>query len=137
MKSINLLNVTAKEKVDRLPAFMKYATKVLLDCIDNIINGKCDDNTILSAISNMENNAAGKFNKDDLATYDEAAQILGFNPTNRVGLKKLLDKYGIKQVTIGKTKVGFKRIEIIILKDKLLMEANNIKIRVTQRRKTL
>lgn len=119
MKNFDLLNATAKGRIDKLPPFMRYVIGTLLDCIDNIINGKCDEGTIVSAMSTVQNNVNGRFSKEDLLTYDEAGNVLGFGTTNRVGLKKLLDKNGIKQVMIGNTKVGFSRSEILVLKERL------------------
>lgn len=95
---------------------MRYVINALLDCIDNIINGKCDEGTLVSTMGTLQNNASGKFCKADLLNYDEAAKLLGFGATNRVGLKRILDKYGIKQVMFGKTKVGFRRSEVMALK---------------------
>lgn len=119
MKKSDLLNVSAQEKIDKLPYFMRYIINALLDCIDNIINGKCDEETIVSAMSTVQNNTNSRFSECDLLTYDKAGKILGFGTTNRVGLKRLLDKNGIKQVTFGNTKVGFRRDEVMALRDKL------------------
>ena len=122
MLNSDLLSPTAKESIDKLPFFMKYVINVLLDCIDNIINGKCDEDIIVSAMSTMNNNARGKYSNEDLMNYDEAGEVLGFGTTNRVGLKRLLDKHGIKQVVINNMKCGFRRDEILSLKDKLCIK---------------
>lgn len=119
MKKSGLLNASAQEKIDKLPYFMRYIINTLLDCIDNIINGKCDEETIISAMSTVQNNTNSRFSECDLLTYDKAGNLLGFGTTNRVGLKKLLDKNGIKQVTFGNTKVGFRRDEVMALKERL------------------
>lgn len=119
MKKSDLLSASAQEKIDNLPYFMRYIINTLLDCIDNIINGKCDEETIVSAMSTVQNNTDNRFNECDLLNYDEAGNMLGFGTTNRVGLKKLLDKNGIKQVSFGNTKVGFRRDEVMVLKDRL------------------
>ena len=119
MEKSDLLSASAQEKIDNLPYFMRYVINTLLDCIDNIINGKCDEETIVSAMSTVQNNTGNRFNECDLLNYDEAGDMLGFGTTNRVGLKKLLDKNGIKQVSFGNTKVGFRRDEVMVLKDRL------------------
>lgn len=119
MKKSDLLNVSAQEKIDKLPYFMRYIINALLDCIDNIINGKCDEETIVSAMSTVQNNTNSRFSECDLLTYDKAGNLLGFGTTNRVGLKKLLDKNGIKQVTFGNTKIGVRRDEVLALKERL------------------
>lgn len=119
MKKSDLLSASAQEKIDNLPYFMQYIINTLLDCIDNIINGKCDEETIVSAMSTMQNNTNSRFSECDLLTYDKAGELLGLGTTNRVGLKRLLDKNGIKQVKFGNTKVGFRRDEVMALKERL------------------
>lgn len=119
LKNSGLLTATAQERIDKLPPVFRYVIGVLVDCIDNIVNGKCDEDTMVSAMGTLQNNASGKFSKDDLLTYDEAGVLLGFGKTNRVGLKRLLDKNGIKQVVFGNAKVGFRRSEIITLKARI------------------
>ena len=120
MRNLNLLSATAQEKIDKLPFFMRYVIYKLVDCIDDIINGKCDEQILVNTMSTLENNANGRYSKEDLLNYDKAGESLGFGTTNRAGLKKLLDKHGIKQVVINNMKCGFRRDEIMALKDKLL-----------------
>lgn len=98
---------------------MRYVIYKLVDCIDDIINGKCDEQLIVNTMSTLENNANSRYGKDDLMNYDKAGEALGFGSTNRTGLKKLLDKNGIHEVVINNMKVGFRRDEIMALKDKL------------------
>ena len=119
LKKLDLLSASAQEKIDKLPYFMRYIINTLLDCIDNIINGKCDEETIVSAMSTVQNNTNSRFNECDLLTYDKAGELLGFGTTNRVGLKKLLDNNGIKQVTFGNTKIGFRRDEVMALRERI------------------
>ena len=119
LRKSDLLSASAQEKIDKLPYFMRYIINALLDCIENIINGKCDEETIVSAMSTVQNNTNSRFSECDLLTYDKAGNLLGFGTTNRVGVKKLLDKNGIKQVTFGNTKVGFRRDEVMALKERL------------------
>lgn len=119
MKKSGLLNASAEEKIDNLPFFMRYVIYKLIDCIDDIINGKCDEQLIVNTMSTLENNANSRYSKDDLMNYDKAGEILGFGTTNRVGLKNLLDKNNIHEVVINNMKVGFRRDEIMLLKDKL------------------
>lgn len=98
---------------------MRYVIYKLVDCIDDIINGKCDEQILVNTMSTLENNANGRYSKEDLLNYDKAGESLGFGTTNRAGLKKLLDKNGIHEVVINNMKVGFRRDEIMALKDKL------------------
>lgn len=119
MKNSGLLSATAQEKIEKLPFFMRYVIYKLVECIDDIINGKCDEETLVSTLSTINNNANGRYGKEDLMYYDEAGKTLGFGATNRIGLKRLLDRNGIKEVKIGSLKVGFKRSEIMLLRDKI------------------
>ena len=119
MKKSGLLNASAEEKIDKLPFFMRYVIYKLVDCIDDIINGKCDEQILVNTMSTLENNANGRYSKEDLLNYDKVGESLGFGTTNRAGLKKLLDKNGIHEVVINNMKVGFRRDEIMLLKDKL------------------
>ena len=119
MKKLGLLNASAEEKIDKLPFFMRYVIYKLVDCIDDIINGKCDEQILVNTMSTLENNANGRYSKEDLLNYDKAGEILGFGTTNRIGLKNLLDKNNIHEVVINNMKVGFRRDEIMLLKDKL------------------
>lgn len=119
MKKYELLTSSAQEKIDKLPFFMRYVIHRLVDCIDDIINGKCDEQLIVNTMSTLENNANGRYGKDDLLNYDQAGEILGFGCTNRVGLKRLLDKNNIHEVVINNMKVGFRKDEVMALKDKL------------------
>ena len=97
MKKSGLLNASAEEKIDKLPFFMRYVIYKLVDCIDDIINGKCDEQLIVNTMSTLENNANSRYGKDDLMNYDKAGEALGFGSTNRIGLKRLLDKNNIKE----------------------------------------
>lgn len=119
MRNTELLNDKYREQINKLPYFMRYVVNILLDCIDNIINGKCDEDTLVSTMSTIENNTNGRYCKDDLLNYDKAGEILGFGCTNRMGLKKLLDKHNIRQVVINNMKCGFRRTDIMTLRDKL------------------
>lgn len=119
MEKIGLLSDKYHERVNKLPSVMRYVVNVLLDCIDNIINGDCDEDTIVSTMATLENNTMGRYCDADLLNYDQAGDILGFGYTNRVGLKRLLDNNNIHQVTINNIKCGFRRSKIMALRDKL------------------
>lgn len=113
------LNDETKVKIDKLPIVLRTAVNYLLDVIDNIINGKCDEETLTSTMATINNNSKGRIGKEDVVNYDKAAKMLGFSVTNRASLKLLLDKNGIHQVVINNMKCGFLRSDIMALKDKL------------------
>lgn len=129
MKRLDLLSATAQERIDKLPFFMRYVIEKLVDCIDDIVNGKCDERLIVNTMSTLENNAKGRYSSDDLLNYDKAGEALGFGTTNRVGLKRLLDKNNIHEIKIGNSKVGFRRDEIMSLKDRLNEDIRNREIK--------
>lgn len=60
-------------------------------------------------------------NPKDYVTYDGAMKILCMG-NNRAGFKKLMDKYGIKNQNFNNHKIGFKRSDILAVKDKLKEE---------------
>ena len=113
-----MLSDSAKAEVRRLPSFMRYVVGVLLDCIGSIIKGDCEEDSVAAAMATLYNNSAGRYNDSDLVNYGEAAKILGFG-TNRLRLKRTIDKYGIRQVRIKNKRCGFRRSDITNLKDKL------------------
>lgn len=113
------LDDKTKEKIDKLPIVLRLAVNYLLDAIDKIINGECNEDAVTSTMATLNNNASGRICKDDVLNYDKAGEILGFGATNRNGLKAVLDKYGIKQVIINNQRCGFLRSDIMALRDKL------------------
>lgn len=115
------LDQETKDKIDKLPFMLKTAAHYLLDALDNIINGNCNEDAVTSTIGTLNNNASKRFCDSDLLNYDKSCEILGFG-SNRVGMKALLDKHGIKQHTLNNQKVGFLRSDIMALNDKLLEE---------------
>ena len=118
------LDKETKDKIDKLPIVLKTIVNNMLDAIDNIINGKCDEETLTSTASTLNNNAKGRICNEDILNYDKGGKILGFGCTNRVGLKRLLDENGIKQQVVNNQKCGFLRSEIMALRDRLSNDSN-------------
>lgn len=108
-----------QNKIDKLPLILRMALLSLMSAIDRIINGDCSDEEVTYTLSTLANNSNSRFADEDLVNYEESAKILGISVTNRARLKTLLDSHGIKQVVIHNQRVGFKRTDILILKDKL------------------
>lgn len=113
------LDSESKDKLAKQPFIIRQAANYVLNLLNTLINGGCDENTITSTIGTLNQNAQGRFSDADLVNYDNACKILGFSVTNRIGLKRLLDKNGIKQVKIHNMPCGFRRDEIVALRDKI------------------
>lgn len=113
------LDVSTKSKIEKLPLIMRMAAYYLLDCVDKIIDGKCSEAEVSTVMGTLKQNADARYGNEDLMNYDKAGNALGFGCTNRSGLKKLLDRYNIKQVVINNMRCGFLRSEIMALADKL------------------
>lgn len=113
-----LVTQETKDKIDKLPLPLRVASNMLLDCLENIIDGKCNPDEVVNTIGTLEQNAKGKYSNEDLMNYDKACDALGYTRTNRVGLKRVLDKHDIKQVTMNGHRVGFpkSKIEALIAK---------------------
>lgn len=121
-----------QSKIDKLPIVLRHAVKYLINAIESIINGECDEDSLTDTMATLTNNAHGKYNDNDLLTYDAACKELRISITNRVKLQKLCAINGIKQVIIHNQKVGFRRSEILALKAKLDRQANERRLKIIQ-----
>lgn len=119
MDRLDLLDSKVQAAVRRLSSSMKFMVNALLDGVNSIIAGDCDESTLCTALDAIKQNAEGRFCDSDLMNYDEAGKALGFGTTNRVGLKRLLDEHGIREVRMNNMKVGFRRDEIMMLRGKV------------------
>lgn len=113
------LDEETNKKIENLSPILKGAVHYLVDIIDTIISGKCDEKSMVDTMATIHNNAKGKYSDSDVMNYDEAGNELGFGTTNRVGLKKLLDKNGIKQIKINNMPCGFCRSKVMELSHRL------------------
>jgi hypothetical protein len=102
--------------------------KVVLDMIDvfreKIINGECDDDTIMVKASDLGILNADSFKEDEYLNYDEAIKELGIS-YNRNKLSELAKKHGVKNRTFNSMHVGFhkddiKKLKLILERDKKL-----------------
>lgn len=113
-----LITEEAKARIDKLPLVLKIACNTLIDCLERLVNGSCDEEEVTELVGTMNETSKGRYGEDDVMDYDKTGKALGFGTTNRVQMKKLLDRNGIKQVTIRNTKIGFPRTKIMALKRK-------------------
>lgn len=107
----------SREKLKAPPPVIQMAARALLDALDRIVNGECDETAIEQSIATINCHSKGKFGSEDLLTYDKAMKMLGIGDRNR--LKRVLDSHGVKQVTIHNQKVGFRRSDIIAVKTRM------------------
>lgn len=107
----------SREKLNALPPVIQMTARALLSALDRIINGECDENAIEQSVATLECNSKGKYGSEDLLTYDKAMKMLGIGDRNR--LKRTLDANGVKQVTIHNQKVGFRRSDILAVKNRI------------------
>ena len=77
--------------------------------------------TLAGALNTIDKMNSEYVNPKDYVTYDGAMKILCMG-NNRAGFKKLMDKYGIKNQNFNNHKIGFKRSDILAVKDKLKEE---------------
>ena len=115
-----LVTQETQNRIDELPLPLRMAANALLNALENLVSNKCDNEEILRTMSDFNDFAQGKYSEDDLVNYDEACDILGYTRTNRIALKRELDKHGIKQVVINNQRVGFPRhkVEALLRKKK-------------------
>lgn len=119
-----------QNKIDNLPLVLRQAVKYLSGALNNIINGNCNEESLTDTIATLDNNASGRFNDNDLMTYDDACKELHISTTNRVKLRNLCAMNGVKQVTIHNQKVGFRRTEILTLKAKIEKQLSQKRINI-------
>lgn len=129
------LDSESKNKLSKQPFIIRQAADYVLNLLNTLINGGCDESTIVSTMGTLNQNSQGKFSDSDLLNYDEACTILGLQVTNRVGLKKLLDRHGIKQVKIKNKPSGFRRDQILALRDKIDLDEDKRKQREERKMK--
>ena len=70
-----------RARIDKLPIVSRMIANYLLDMVENLATNKCDEETLISAASTMNNNAKGRIGKEDVLNYDKAGNILGFGCT--------------------------------------------------------
>lgn len=107
----------SREKLKALPPIIQMAARALLDALDRLINGECDETAIQQSMATIDCHSRGKYGSEDLLTYDKAMKVLGIGDRNR--LKRLLDSERVKQITIHNQKVGFRRSDILAVKSRM------------------
>lgn len=92
--------------------------KLVLSVIDNIreqVINDCDDETLVSRMSDFKVLDTDAFHEDDYYTYDEAIAELGI-AYNRNKLSDLAKKYGVRNRKFKNVSIGFHKDDIGKLK---------------------
>lgn len=99
-------------------SIMRYAVKMLKGIIEDIENGECGEDEIADAIQRLNSQSKNCFKEEDFVNYDEAGSILKLG-WNRRKINALCKAHGIESVTFKNKKIGFRKIEILKLKELL------------------
>lgn len=113
-----------KEEVDALSPIRKLVFSTIFGRIFDIFSADCNEDELAGALNTIDKKNSEYVNPKDYVTYDGAMKILCMG-NNRAGFKKLMDKYGIKNQSFNNHKIGFKRSDILAVKDKLKEERKN------------
>ena len=134
------------ERFKSLPPSGRALVKTLLDIVEQILSGRCDEEEIedvsrrvnpdmkgykceddyvtideeeIEDVSRRVNpDMKGYKCEDDYVTIDEGMRIMHYN-RNRNGFCNLMKKYGIPNETFNNIKIGYNRNRLIVLKHKL------------------
>lgn len=115
---IEILTEEAKQKLTELPLVLRTGANVLIDGLNSIFGGNCNEDEVASLVVRAETNARGKYSDDELMTYDEAGRTLGIKDRNK--LRATLTKYGVEQHKLNNHKCGFPREQVLVVRNKLL-----------------
>ena len=111
-------NSTSK-KINKKSLIMQYAIKLLKEVIKDIQSGECSEEEVTELLAKINPENKGYFKEDDFVNYDEAGNMLHLGG-NRNRLNHLCKVHKIVNFKINNQKVGFKRKEILKLKQILV-----------------
>lgn len=106
------------ERFNRLPPSGRALVKTLLDIVEQVLSGRCNEEEIEDISRRVNPDMKGYRCEDDYVTIDEGMKILHYNK-NRNGFCNLMRKYGIPNETFNNVKIGYNRNRIVALKHKL------------------
>lgn len=106
------------ERFKNLPPSGRALVKTLLDIVEQILSGRCDEEEIENVSRRVNPDMKGYKCEDDYVTIDEGMRIMHYN-RNRNGFCNLMKKYGIPNETFNNIKIGYNRNRLIALKHKL------------------
>jgi hypothetical protein len=97
-------------------SIMQYAIKMLKGIIEDIENGECGEAELADAMQRLNSQNKDCFKEDDFVNYDEAGLLLDLR-WNRKRISELCKEYGIKNIRFKNKPIGFRKIEILKLKN--------------------
>ena len=106
------------ERFKNLPPSGRALVKTLLDIVEQILSGRCDEEEIEEVSRRVNPDMKGYKCEDDYVTIDEGMRIMHYN-RNRNGFCNLMKKYGIPNETFNNIKIGYNRNRLVDLKHKL------------------
>ncbi len=106
------------ERFKSLTPSGRALVKTLLDIVEQILSGRCDEEEIEDVSRRVNPDMKGYKCEDDYVTIDEGMRIMHYN-RNRNGFCNLMKKYGIPNETFNNIKIGYNRNRLIALKHKL------------------
>lgn len=116
------------ERFDRLPPSGRALVKTLLDIVEQVLSGRCDEEEIEDVSRRVNPDMKGYKCEDDYVTIDEGMKLMHCG-RNRAGFCNLMKKYGISNETFKNVKIGYNRKKIIALKHRLDEEYSNRRLR--------
>lgn len=95
---------------------MQYTINLLKGIIEDIQNGQCGEKEVINALNKINIPDKNAFKEDDFVNYDEIGRILCLG-WNRKKINELCKKHNIKVVRFRNRPIGFRKIEILKLKE--------------------
>lgn len=120
----NNVKLTNSNRINKIKSDIYDIIKEEVDALSpifDIFSADCNEDELAGALNTIDKMNSEYVNPKDYVTYDGAMKILCMG-NNRAGFKKLMDKYGIKNQSFNNHKIGFKRSDILAVKDKLKEE---------------
>lgn len=114
---------TLSVKVSNLSPTMRYAVKMLINAIKDILSGECTEEEVAEIASKLNPERHGMINPNNYISYDKAMKEMPFG-YDRNKLNALAKKYGIENKRVNNMPIGFDKREIELLAKKVREEEN-------------
>lgn len=111
-------NQEAKFDYKTLSIKKQYVWRLCKQILRDLKNGECTEEQIEDLIAKTEPRSRGYFREEDFVTADKAMKILRLGQ-NRNRFFDLIKAYKIESQTFNGVKIGYRRDEIELLKQKI------------------